>query len=455
MPPSSPNSSYRYIWALSWPVMLSNISLPLVGAVDVAMMGHLADPAFVGGVALGGLIFNFIYLGFSFLRMGTTGFTARARGAEQSDEVNHIFARAMFIAIASGICLIIGFPFILVIAQSFIETSDAAQLHMTSYLSVRIWGLPASLCNAVLLGWLFGLQAMRLCMLQLFIINGINIALNFLFVIGLGMEIKGVALASICAEWAGLVIILYIVSRQLSRLKITLEPLKKQLFWARDRWLAMLAIARDLSLRTLLLWGVEALLITQAAQRGDVELAAIQILLVMFGLIAFALDGFAHATEALVGQAIGSGAIIQLKQIIKRANYLAGISAVFISIALYGLQGIILAAMTSQADLLELVSSLWGWCIIMPVAAFLAFQMDGVHVGAGTSQHMRNGMLFAVMLFMALLWTFKDLGLDGLMLAFIVYLAVRGIYLMFFLPSIFSLCQPSAPPPAKHLNTDT
>ena len=433
-----PETSYRHIWALSWPVMLSTMSLPLVGAVDVAMMGHLPDPAYVGGVALGGLVFGAIVLAFSFLRMGTTGLTSRALGAGQKQEISRIFMRSQLIALIGSLLLIILHPLILTLALRFIDSSQAAAGHMDSYFSIRIWGLPATLGNAVMIGWLFGQQAMRLCMTQLIFINSLNIMLNFFFVLGLGMDVEGVAAASLCSEWAGFILMLVIVRAQPKRFPLRLNSMDYKSLFARKNWIAMLKIARDLGARTLLLWAVEALLLSQAASNGDTALAAIQIVLVIFGFIAFGLDGFAHATEALAGAAIGSGSRTKLQMIIKRTTLLAALAAGIMSAGLALLQGVIIPVMTSQPPLQAAVADLWLWCVVIPPVSFLAFQMDGVYVGAAASHYMRNGMVVSFALFAGLIFTFASAGLDGLMFAFIVYLLARGIYLALCLRHMFA-----------------
>ena len=435
-------TSYRYIWGLSWPVMISNISLPLVGAVDVAMMGHLPDPAFVGGVALGGLVFNFLYLAFGFLRMGTTGLTALAAGAGKMDEVGGIFLRGHLIAAVCGFGLIICLPILLWATGLMLSASAETLGHMQSYLSFRIWGLPATLANAVMLGCLFGLQKMRLCMVQLLFVNLLNIALNVWFVLGLGWQVEGVALASVCAEWAGLMLMVVVVLRADQPVRRALNIVQMSQIFSRDKWAGLLAIARDLSLRTLLIWGVEAILLAKAAALGDVELASLQIMLVLFGFIAFGLDGFAHATEALTGQLIGAENRAGLRIMIKRSCALAGGAAVIMTVFLYIAQPVVLPLLTSQPALLEMTSEIWIWGLAMPVAAFLAFQMDGVYVGAASSHHMRNGMVLAFALFAGLSGFFERYHLDGLLFVFILYLIMRGVYLAAFLPSVLSLAAP-------------
>ena len=439
MTDKSDTTTYRRIWALSWPIMLSNLSLPLVGAVDVAMMGHTAEVALVGGVALGGLIFNFLYLIFGFLRMGTTGFTARAFGARQADEVNHIFLRAMIIAFLGGMIMLIFSPLIIRFSLFWFSASAETQNYAALYLQYRIWGLSAALGNAVLLGWLFGLQAMRLSMAQLLIINGLNIALNFLFVLGFNLSIKGVALASVGAEWAGFIITGYLVMRNRTRLGITFKAIDRAALLA--KWQALFSVAGDLSLRTLLLWGVEALLVAKAARLGDIELASVQIILVLFGFIAFGLDGFAHATEALVGAAIGEVNLDKLRHVIFRASLLAAVTALVICLGLYVFRLFIILALTSQPVLILAVQDLWHWCILIPLASFLAFQMDGVFVGAASSASMRNGMICAFSLFWVIISYFESAGLDALLASFLIYLLFRGVYLLARLSVIWRLCK--------------
>ena len=442
------HTSYRHIWRLSWPVMVSNISLPLVGAVDVAMMGHLPDPAFIGGVALGGLIFNFLYLTFAFLRMGTTGLTALAAGAGRGDEVACIFIRGHLIALGGGFAVIACLPGILWLAALVLTASADSLGHMQTYLEIRIWSMPASLANAVMLGSLFGLQKMRLGMVQLLAVNLLNIFLNLLFVLGLGWEVTGVALASVCAEWAGLGLMVLIVLNPYQPMIQKIKTVSSEQLKDKAEWSKLMAIATNLSLRTLLIWAVEALLIAKAARLGDLELASMQILLILFGFIAFGLDGFAHATEALTGQMVGDCNPAGLRMMIRKSCILAGLAAVLISCALFLFQPIILPLMTSQPELLQLTSEMWIWVLAIPLSAFIAFQMDGVFVGAASTQHMRNGMITAFVVFVGLVshlstFFFDEHHLDGLLFAFILYLTIRGVYLVACLPSIVRLSQKS------------
>ena len=191
--------SYHRIWQLSWPIMLSNISLPLVGTVDVAMMGHLSDPSYVGGVGLGMLIFNLLYFDFSFLRMSTTGFTAHARGEGNRDKTTSLLVRGLMLAGLSGTVLLLIHPMLLWLASLTFDASPTVERHMSHYISVRIWAIPAALANLTVVGWLYGMQLMRMGMVQLFVVNFINVGLNVIFVVRLNIDVIGVAFASIIA----------------------------------------------------------------------------------------------------------------------------------------------------------------------------------------------------------------------------------------------------------------
>ena len=440
MPPPARHlrSSYRHIWQLSWPVMLSNISLPLVGAVDVAMMGHLNDPAYIGGVGLGMLVFNLLYFGFGFLRMGTTGFTARARGEGNMPEVTSLLIRGLMLAILCSTALIILHPILIWLAANMLDASPAVEGHMAHYISIRIWAIPAALCNIALLGWLFGMQSMRMGMVQLFIINLSNIGLNILFVTSLELGVTGVALASVLAQWAGLIIMLYFVFLRRRHYQLTSFQLSPRALFTHPSWRAFMTVSRDLCLRTVMIWAVEAILLGHAAKTGDLSLASMQIVLVIFGFIAFGLDGFAYATEALVGDRLGKRDFADMKYIIWRSTLLAFYSSVLLSAVLFFCRLPILSMLTSQPDLIEATTAIWIYVSVIPLVSFLAFQMDGVFVGATNSAEMRNGMAFALISFIAAHYLFSFADLDAALTAFIFYLGARGVYLAARLPVLFT-----------------
>ena len=432
-------SSWRHIWHLSWPIMISNLSQPLVGAADTAMMGHLPDPAYIGGVALGSLVIHFVVMLFSFLRMSTTGLTSQAHGAGASKQRLLPLQRGFMIGATAGIIFIIGQSLLIHGAFAILPASQAVEHHMADYISVHIYAMPAILMNTAMLGWLYGLQSMRIGMVQLFIINGLNILLNFVFVLGFDGGIKGVALASVVANWSGFIFVMVILSRQFKTELAGFFQLKTALF--SSGWSAYFSLSRDILIRTLLLYFVEAILLSIGGKQGDLELAALQLIIVIFGLIAYSLDGFAHASEALVGAAIGAKAKDKLRQIIWRSTALAAFVSCLIALLLFITAPYLLAILTSHQSVTEITLDLWFFVMALGPASVLAFQMDGIFIGAAFGRALRNGMILSFGIFLLSLFLFQEAGLDGVMLAFILYLVARGISLAWRLPQLYALTE--------------
>ena len=425
-------TSWRHIWAISWPIFLANITFPLVGAADTAMMGRLDDASFVGGVALGSMVFNFIYFGLGFLRMCTTGLVAQAHGRGDLREIEYLMVRGLLVAFILGAIFIIATPLVHIVTTAMLAASAQVEVLMREYVGIRLLAVPAALGNMVLLGCLFGRQQMRLAMLQLTLVNCLNLGLNMLFVLHLDMQIDGVAWASVLAQWIGFVITLGLVRW---RWQDMLTGFVGRTFTLRPFWFDLPAfreffvIGGDLVIRTALLVMSEAILLNKAAMIGDLPLASVQLILVMFGLIAFGLDGFAHAAEALVGEAVGRRNQRMLDIVVRRTNILAGLSACFLSVLIWFGGSAYLGLMTTQADLAAMTLDHWHWAALMAPAAFLAFQMDGVFVGATRSRDMRNAMLVSAGGFVGLVLLLEQFGLNGLLLAFTIYLGLRGITL--------------------------
>jgi MATE family multidrug resistance protein len=427
---------WRHIWSLSWPIFLANITVPLVGAVDTAMMGRLDDVAYVGGVGLGALIFNFIYFSFGFLRMGTTGLVAQAHGRNLPDEIVNWLARGLFLAFSLGIILLLAMPLLRWIAViSFAGSADVETL-MISYLNVRIFAAPAALANMVLIGCLFGRQNMRLCMTHLLVVNLLNLILNIAFVIGLGMDIEGVALASVIAQWTGFIVTISLMKwRWGNMLDGFVSYLFTGLFTGTSPWLQWPAfgnffrLGRDIFIRTMLLLTCEAILLNQAAQLGDIELAVCHLMMVIFSMIAFGLDGFAHAAEALVGAAIGRNDRNMLDRAILRTNCLAVLTAILMALIIWLGRDIIIGLLTQQDELIALTAANWIWVILLAPASWFAFQLDGIFIGATRTGEMRNAMIMTTILFIFLVWGLREYGIGGLMGAFTLYLALRGFTL--------------------------
>ena len=438
-------ASWRHIWAISWPVLLANITFPLVGAADTAMMGRLEDASFVGGVALGSLVFNFIYFGLGFLRMGTTGLVAQAHGRGDATAIEHHMVRGLVLALCLGTGFVLATPLVLALTGVLLAASPAVEALMQQYVGIRLLAVPAAFANMVLLGCLFGHQHMRLVMVQIIFINVTNLALNILFVLGLGMAIEGVALASVAAQWTGLVLTLVLIRWQWRDL---LAGIARRVFRFRPAWFDPAAFRRffviggDIMIRTVLILLSEAVLLNNAATIGDLSLATAQLVLVMFSLISFGLDGYAHAAEALVGEAIGRRNLPMLDQVVRRTNILAGISALLISILAWAGGPLIIATLTSQADLAAMTLAHWHWVALLAPVAFMAFQMDGIFIGATRSREMRNAMILAFAGFLLAVLVAGGYGLNGLLAAFTIYLGLRGITLMMRMRHVRAMAMP-------------
>jgi MATE family multidrug resistance protein len=443
--PWQQQTSWRHLWSITWPIIIANVTFPLVGAADTAMMGRLDDASFVGGVALGSLVFNFIYFGLGFLRMCTTGLVAQAQGRGDLREIENHLVRGLLLAFCLGFVFVIGTPLVNLVTAALLTASDTVETLMQQYVGIRLLAVPAALANMVLLGCIFGRQQMRLAMVQIIFINLANLALNLFFVLGLGMTIDGVALASVVAQWTGLLVTLGLVGWHWRDL---LAGAGRRIFTRRPAWLDPAAFIRffeigsDITIRTVLILLSEAVLLNLAAGIDDLSLAATQLILVMFGLIAFALDGFAHAAEALVGEAVGRRHLPMLDRVVRRTNILAGCTALVISALVWTGAPWIVGMLTSQQELASLTLAHWHWAALLPPISFLAFQMDGVFIGATQSREMRNAMLVSAVLFGVAVLVLGGFGLNGLFAAFTIYLGLRGITLQMRMGRVRALATP-------------
>lgn len=425
---------HRRVWHLAAPIMLSNISVPLLGAVDTAVVGHLPDPAYLGAVAVGALVFSFVFWTFGFLRLSSTGLAAQALGAGRSDEVRAVLGRAVLLAAAIGLALILLRGPIAWGAFALIETSDAVRGHADAYVAIRLWAAPATLANYALLGWLLGLGRARSVLLIQLVLNGSNMALDLLFVLGLGWGVEGVAWASVIAETVALALGLLLVARLLPRMGGV---------WRRDlladlaAFRRLMSVNRDLFLRTLFLIAGFAWFTAQGAQMGDVTLAANAALLNFQTLMAYALDGYADAAEALVGRTLGAGDAAGFDQVIRASSLWALVTAAMFALT-YGLAGpLLIDLLTGIAEVREAARTYLPWAVAMPLLAVASFQLDGIFIGALRTAAMRNAMALSLGAFLAAGWLLIPLaGNHGLWAAFGLFMAARAITLGLAFPAL-------------------
>ena len=416
---------HRRVWRLAWPMVVSNLSVPLLGAVDTAVIGHLPEPHFLGAVAVGALIFNTLYFGCNFLRMGTTGLTAQAYGARDFDAARATLARALLIALVLAAALLALQGPIGWLAFYLVEPSEAVAGEGMRYFFIRIWGAPAALANIALVGWFIGMQNTRAALALLLTVNGINIVLDLVLVLGFGLAVAGAAWATVAADYSGLILGAAVTARLANRHGGRWHPRHVLDTVAMRRFLG---INRDIFLRTLFVITAFALFTTLSARQGDVVLAANAVLLNFVVFFNFAYDGFAFAAEALTGRALGAQRRTDLARAI-RACLLWCLALALLTLAVYGVAGApIVRALTDIDDVRTVAYDYLPWLIALPLVAVWGIFFDGVFTGVTRTADMRNTMMLAFVVFVPCAWLLREpMGNHGLWLAMTLLYAVRGI----------------------------
>lgn len=425
---------YRRIWNLSWPTILSNLTVPLLGAVDTAVMGHLPDAAYVGAVAVGAMIFSFVYWGFGFLRMGTVGFAAQAKGSGDTDEIRAVLARALLVGVALAFVILALQTPVRLGALAIIDGAPQVERLAGAYFDMRIWGAPATLANYSLLGWLLGMQYVRTALVVQVFINGLNVVLDLWFVLDLGWGVEGVALATAIAQYAGAFLALFLVRRHLRAIGGR---------WRRARILDATALRetfrvnRDIFLRTLAMIFAWSLLTWSSARLGTTVLAANAILMNFQSFLAHGLDGFAHATSALVGEAVGARDRRALRRCVVAATVMAAIVAAGYTLVYASAGPAIVRLFTNIAELRTFSSDYLVWIIASPLLSVWSYQLDGIFIGATRSAEMRNAMLASVALYVLAMATLPALlGNHGLWLSVMIFMVARALTLAIQYPKI-------------------
>lgn len=428
------------VFRLSLPIILSNLTTPLMGAVDTAVMGHLPDAAYIGGVALGSLVFAYIYWGFGFLRMATTGFVAQACGAGDHQELRHVTARGTLLALALGAAIVAAQLPLTALALALLEGSARVKELTREFVLVRIWGAPAALFVYVVLGWLIGMQRMRTVLALTVLQNLLNAALALLFVLELGWGIEGVAGATLAAEYAAALaggVVLWRAHR----------PLRGRWGGAglieRAKLAGMFRANGDIFLRTLFLVTGFAWFTSQGAAQGDVVLAANAILVTFVTFAAYGLDGFAHAAETLVGSAVGARDAAGFGAAVRVTTQSAAAVAVLAALLFFAAGPRLIDAMTALAPVRAAAREFLPWAALYPIVSVWCFQLDGVYIGATRTPEMRNGMPLALGGFLALGYALMPLaGNHGLWAAFTAFAALRGAILAWWYPRLLRAFAP-------------
>ncbi len=420
----------RRLWHLAWPLTLANLSVPLVGLVDTAVLGHLPDPALLGGVALAGVVFSVLYWGFGFLRMGTTALAAQALGRRDGPEAHAVLLRALATAALLGTLLILLADPIGRLAWHLLQSEPAVLDAAQHYYAIRIWSAPATLANYVLLGWLLGLQRRHAPLALLLTLNLGNALLDLILVWGLGWGVAGAAWAALAAEYLTLALGWDLVRRALkTHHGLTPHPRGARL-WHPQALARLWRINGDLFLRTLLLIFALGFFTAQSARLDPILLAANAVLLNFQTLLAYALDGLAQAIEALVGEATGAESDDQRDALIRSATIHSGLIGLAFSLG-YALGGeTVIALLTDQPGVRQAAHDYLPWVIVSPLIAVWSYLLDGIFLGAGRTRELRNAMAVAVFLVYLPAWALtRGWGNHGLWFALIAFLAARALLL--------------------------
>jgi MATE family multidrug resistance protein len=419
--------THQDIWALAGPIILSNLSIPLVGAVDTAVVGHLPEPQSIGAVALGSLIFSFLFWGFGFLKMGTTGFIAQAYGANNQQALSDTISRVILLALGFGlITILLSYPLIQ-FALYLLNSTEQLETLSANYAYIRIWSAPATLCTYVFTGVFIGMQNTRKVMILLLVLNLSNILLDIVFVVGFGMGVEGVALATLIAEYIAAACGFFLLREQI---KTAVERFIWSKILERKAITTLMKANSDIFIRTLCLVFSLSFFTFQSAKMGEVVLAANAILLHLQSIMAYGLDGFAHAAEALTGSAYGAKKRNEFTRAVKLTSFWAFIIAVFICVIYYIFGEFILGLFTNIDEVLVSAKTYLPWMIIAPIVSIWSFQLDGVFIGASYTKEMRNAMIVSMLIYLALLQVLiPQWGNHGLFLGLSLFMVIRAMTL--------------------------
>lgn len=415
------------IWDIAWPAILSNISIPLLGLVDTAILGHLGSTRYLGAVAIGGAILAFLYWGFSFLRMGTTGLVAKAMGAGERQQAFLVLAQSGLLALVLAMMVVVLHPAWLRLGLALMAPDEGIAELAHSYASIRIYSAPAVLLTYACVGWFIGRQDTRWPMLVVISTNATNIALDFLFIIGLGMNSDGAALATVVAEYLGCALALYGVWRNLPG-----RP--DALFYQQLRsWAAYTGLLRNnrhLFVRTTCLLFSFAFFTSMGDKLGGTALAANTIMLQLLMLAAYSLDGFAYAAEALSGNRIGAGNLPGFYAVVRRCGLWCGLTAVLISASFLLFGPALMSLFTDMEEVQQVIARHHWWLVALPLVAAPSYLLDGVFIGTAQTRQMMLTMLFSTLVIYLPAWYLtRAWGNHGLWFAFTLFNGMRGISL--------------------------
>lgn len=415
----------RQILQIALPSIVSNITVPLLGLVDVAIVGHLGAPAYIGAIAVGGMLFNIIYWIFGFLRMGTSGMTSQAYGKRDLPEITRLLIRAVGIGLAVALCLILLQVPIRQTAFLLIHPTEEVREMATLYFHICIWGAPAMLGLYGLSGWYIGMQNSRIPMYIAITQNIVNIIASLSLVYFCNMKVEGVALGTLIAQYAGFLMGIVLWTNRYGKLK-------KYIAWRgvlqKEAMIRFFQVNRDIFLRTLCLVAVTLFFTSAGASQGEIILAVNTLLMQLFTLFSYVMDGFAYAGEALSGRYIGARNRTAFTNTTRHLFMWGGCMAVLFT-SVYALGGnAFLGLLTDDKEVITAAGTYFYWALAIPVAGIAAFIWDGVFIGATATRGMLVSMAAAAISFFTTYYGLRPvLGNHALWFAFLIYLSMRGI----------------------------
>lgn len=421
----TPNIINKKILQIAVPSIISNITVPLLGLIDVTIVGHLGAAAYIGAIAVGGMLFNIIYWIFGFLRMGTSGMTSQAYGKHDLDEVARLLLRSVGVGLLIAIILVaLQYP-IRKLAFTFIQTTEEVERLATLYFRICIWGAPAMLGLYGFAGWFIGMQNSRFPMYIAITQNIVNIAASLCFVYLFHMKVAGVAWGTLTAQYTGFLMALLLWRRYYGGLKKHVawhEVLKK------EAMLRFFQVNRDIFLRTLCLVIVTLFFTSAGAAQGEIVLAVNTLLMQLFTLFSYIMDGFAYSGEALVGKYVGANNQPALCRTVRQLFiWGVGLSTGFTLLYFFGGKSF-LGLLTNETSVIREAENYFYWVLAIPLTGFAAFLWDGIFIGATATRQMFYSMLVASGSFFLVYYSLHEwMGNHALWLAFIVYLSLRGI----------------------------
>jgi multidrug resistance protein, MATE family len=422
----APDVTHRRVLGVALPIVLSNATIPILGAVDTAVVGQLGTAAPIGAVGIGAVVLSTIYWAFGFLRMGTTGLVAQARGAGDTAETGALLMRGMIVAAAAGFCFIVGQVLLFRAAFAIAPASAEVEALARDYLAIRIWGAPALISVYALTGWLIAMERARGVLALQLLMNGVNVVLDLWFVLGLGWGVQGVAVATLIAEWSGAGFGVWLCRDAFAG--------NQWRDWGRvfdaARLRRMAQVNGDILIRSVMLQASFTSFMFLGAGLGDVTLAANQVLMQFLSITAFALDGFAFAAEALVGQALGRRDRAGLRRAaVVSSQWGAGFSLALALTFLAAGPGII-DVMATAPEVRAAARDYLLWMAAAPILAIAAWMFDGIFIGATRTRDLRNAMFVSCLIYVAsLLLLVPVLGNHGLWASLMVLNVTRGVTL--------------------------